>query len=45
MWWGLMAVISEMNLSVNMGINVVGSEENAHERASESERIANGVMN
>ena len=29
MWWGLMAVISERSLSVNMGINVVGDGENA----------------
>ena len=45
MWWRLMAVISEINLSVNVGINVVGDEENAFRGVSESERIANGVMN
>ena len=45
MWWGLMAIIPEINLSVNVGINVVGSEGNACRGASESERIANGVVN
>ena len=42
----LLVIIPERNFSVNVGINVVGSEENAHERAgNKSERIANGVMN
>ena len=45
MLWGLMAVILEINLSVNVGINVVGDEGNACRVASESERIANGVVN
>ena len=45
MRWVLMVVISEINLSVNVGINVVGSEGNACRGANESERIANGVMN
>jgi hypothetical protein len=43
--WGLMAVIFERSLSVNVGINVVGDGKNAFRGASESERIANGVMN
>lgn len=30
---GTLAVIPEINFSVNVGKNVVGSEENAHERA------------
>ena len=29
MWWGLMAVIPEIKLSVNVGINVVGDGKNA----------------
>ena len=41
----LLAVIPEINLSVNVGKNVVGDEGNACRGASESERIANGVMN
>ena len=46
MLWGLMVVILEINLSVNVGINVVGDRRNRLLRgAGESERIANGVMN
>ena len=40
-----MAVILERSLSVNVGINVVGDEGNACRGASESERIANEVVN
>ena len=29
MWWGLMAVIPKINLSVNVSVNVVGDGENA----------------
>jgi hypothetical protein len=41
----LLAVIPEINLSVNVGINVVGDRRKRLSRAGESERIANGVVN
>lgn len=41
----LLAVIPEISLSVNVGINVVGDRRKRPLWGNKSERIANGVVN
>ena len=42
---GIITVIPEISLSVNVGISVVGNRRKRPFGENKSERIANGVMN